>query len=81
MSFPILTLTLSPSPEASKTEKSFQFTDITYKFVDLDLACPPTNLPRWRIVIEIGIFPSSPWRLTGLCQSRRAHVRALINAL
>lgn len=38
---------ISFPPEASKTEKSFQFTDITYKFVDPGLACPPTNLPRW----------------------------------
>lgn len=44
MSYPILTIVLSPSPEASKAEKSFQFTDISYKSVDLDL--PRSQAPE-----------------------------------
>lgn len=48
------------SPEASKPEKSSQFSALPPKFGDLDRAGPATKLPRWRIGIEMGIFPLLP---------------------
>lgn len=58
MSYPILTIVLSPSPEASKAEKSFQFTDISYKSVDLDL--PRSQAPEVANCQRNWDFPPPP---------------------
>lgn len=81
MSFPILTIALSPSPEASKAEKSFQSTDIPQK--SGDAALPRSQAPEVANCHRNWDFapPPAPWGPPGLWQSRRAHVRALINAL